>query len=1199
MGYRDRVGCRVPLFSLTFWICAALAGCAPGDRADREPPRLAGDWSSYAADKASTKYTPLDGITAENFGDLEIAWEWETADQPILDADTTLWTGRYEATPLAIDGILYTTTSLSQAVAIDGATGETLWSYDPGSWRAGLPPNVGFVHRGLTFWEGKDGTRRLFYGTGDAHLIALDPETGTPAPEFGENGRIDLTLGLRRPIQREEYAVTSPPMICRDVLIVGSSVFDLTTDSLPPPGDVRGIDVRSGERRWTFESIPQGELVADESWGDGSWRRYGNANVWTFMSCDEELGMVYLPFSTPSSDYYGGGRPGDNLYAESVVAVRAETGEKVWHFQGVHHGIWDYDFPAAPVLVDLTVDGRPIKALAQVSKQAFTYVLDRETGQPVWPIEERPVPQEPTVPGERLSPTQPFPTRPAAFDYQGVLDEDLIDFTPGLRAEAEEILKQWDRGPLFTPLSERGTLTMPGFIGGASWAGAAVDPATGVLYVPSVTLPTLLWLQEPSGPSAYPYEVGFDANPRGPQGLPFVKPPYGRVTAIDLNTGEHLWRTPMGKGPRDHPTLAGLDLPDLGWPFRTFEVRTPSLLLAAQEGPFSIRGLSPRGNSIYLDTEDQEPSLRALDPATGEIVGEIPLPGNASAGFLTYEAGGVQYVAIPLGGASQPARIVGLRLRGAVGAESRPSADRENQQAPDRVGEVSFPVSCAPEVQANFDRAVALLHSFEFEESRGVFRSIGDRDPGCAMAHWGVAMTYYHPLWAPPTPEELEGGTAAVERAREPEATARERDYVEAIGAFYRDHGRLDHRTRAIAYERGMDGVRERNPEDPEAEILYYLAVLSNADPTDATYAVQRRTGAAFERMLEERPNHPGLVHYIIHSYDYPPLASRAVEAAHRYLEIAPSLPHAVHMSSHIFTQVGMWDASIAANTNSATSAPVRGERLGTRAQAQLAEMHALDYLVYAYLQRAEDAKAREVVEHIASLKDLNWANGVVAFNAGAVPVRYALERRRWEEAAELPPPTEAEEAGGNYQTRGIIAVRYWARAVGAARSGRLAQAERDLARLEAAAAELARDPQIWARNTGEVLRLQATAWLALARGEPERALETLRSAAVLEDQTDKSSLSPGRVLPVHEQLGDLLLELGRPEEAIREYETSLEHATGRFRSYYGAATAARTAGRPQVARAYYEKLVELAGAGAPRQELKEAREFLASDEAR
>jgi len=528
------------------------------------------------------------------------------------------------------------------------------------------------------------------------------------------------------------------------------------------------------------------------------------------------------------------------------------------------------------------------------------------------------------------------------------------------------------------------------------------------------------------------------------------------------------------------------------------------------------------------------------------------------------------------------------------GQEPPPPGGRAQDPAY-RLGEVSFPVSCSEEVQSDFDRAVALLHSFEFEESRGVFSSIAHRDPDCAMAYWGVAMTYYHPLWAPPTQRDLELGRAAVEKAQALARPKPEADYIEAIATFYRGYEEIDHRTRARAYEGAMAAVHKRNSEDREAEIFYTLAILSNADPTDKTYSVQERTGSALERLFVEMPNHPGLAHYIIHSYDYPPLAPRAVEAAHRYLEIAPSLPHAVHMSSHIFTQVGMWEASIGANTTSAESAPERGERLGTHAQAQLQEMHSLDYLVYAYLQRGEDDKAWDVVEHIRSLEGLNWANGVVAFNAGAVPVRYAFERRRWEEAASLPPPTEAEQAGGNYETRGVVALRYWARAVGAARSGQIEQSERELARLEEIAAELGKHPVAWARNTGEVLRLEAVAWLALAKGEPERALDLMRSAAALEDETDKSSLSPGRVLPVHEQLGDLLMELGRPEEALRAYEASLEHAAGRFWSYYGAATAARADGKLEVARAYYQRLVELAVPGSPRQELKEARDFLAA----
>lgn len=516
------------------------------------------------------------------------------------------------------------------------------------------------------------------------------------------------------------------------------------------------------------------------------------------------------------------------------------------------------------------------------------------------------------------------------------------------------------------------------------------------------------------------------------------------------------------------------------------------------------------------------------------------------------------------------------------------------QVSTDQLGEVSFETSCADYVGADFNRAVALLHSFEFEESRGVFSSIAEQDETCAMAHWGVAMTYYHPLWAPPSESDLEMGTAAAAKAQGLSATEREEAYIEAIAAFYRDYETLDHRTRARIYENAMADVHAIAPDDPEAEIFYLLAILSNADPTDKTYAVQKRTGSRAEELWVDMPNHPGLVHYIIHSYDYPPLADKAVDPAHRYLEIAPALPHALHMSSHIFTQVGMWDESIHANTLSAEAARERGKRTGALAQAQLSEMHALDYLAYAYLQQGRDDKAREVLDHINSIEDLNWKNGVVAFNGGAVSARYTLERRRWEDAAALAPPVEAEAADGGYETQVLVALRYWARAVGAARSGQVAKAEQDLAKLDELATELHDHPNVWARNTSEVLRREAAAWLALAKGEDEQALELMRSAAALEDETDKSGLSPGRVLPVHEQLGDMLMELGHAEEAQREYEISMGHARERFNSIYGAARAAQAAGDMETAHKYYRHLMDLTVSDSPRVELEQATQVLA-----
>ncbi len=465
------------------------------------------------------------------------------------------------------------------------------------------------------------------------------------------------------------------------------------------------------------------------------------------------------------------------------------------------------------------------------------------------------------------------------------------------------------------------------------------------------------------------------------------------------------------------------------------------------------------------------------------------------------------------------------------------------QESTDQLGEVSFSTSCADDVKADFDRAVALLHSFEFEESRGVFETIAARDADCAMAHWGVAMTYYHPLWAPPTDTDLELGHAAAGRAQALSASEREEAHIEAIATFYRDYETLDHRTRAWAYEEGMAKAHATVPDDRESEIFYLLAVLSNADPTDKTYAVQKRTGARAEELWAEMPDHPGLVHYIIHSYDYPPLADQAVEAAH-----------------------------------------------GALAQAQLGEMHALDYLAYAYLQQGRDEQAREVLDHIDAIEDLNWKNGVVAFNAGAVPARFTLERRQWKAAASLSPPAAAEDVGGVYETRVLVALRYWVRAVGAARSGQIEQAGQDLVRLTGIAAELEEHRNVWARNTSEVLRLEAAAWLALAQGENEQALALMRTAAELEDETDKSGLSPGRVLPVHEQLGDMLMELGRPAEAQQEYETSLQHARHRFNSIYGAARAARAAGDEEAARGHYQKLLELASPDSARPEVQEAR---------
>src|SRR5688572_27689558 len=500
-------------------------------------PTRSVEWTHYSGNAASHKYSPLDQINKDTIGKLQIAWRWASPDNAVVAANPTSRPGPYNDTPLMVKGVLYTVTSLGQIAAINPATGESIWVFDPGNWKTGRPGNLGFVHRGLAFWT--DGKRdRLLLGTGDAYLISVDAKTGALDPSFGDGGKVDLMTGVAHAVRASNYSVSAAPVIVRDVVVVGASIHDGPTHKEWPRGDINGFDVRTGKKLWTLHSVPQKGEYGNDTWGDDSWTYTGSTNVWTNMTGDDELGYVYLPFGTPTDDFYGGHRPGANLFAETLMAVDVKTGKRVWHFQGVHHGIWDYDFPAAPILVDINVNGKPVKAVAQVSKQGFTYVLDRKTGEPVWPIEERPVPQS-TVPGERTSPTQPHPTKPPPYERQGVTENDLIDFTPELKQAALDVLKQFDAGPLFTPPSEKGTIVNPGWAGGANWAGASFDPETGTLYVPSVTSPIVVQLIKPNAErSNLLYLRGGVMMPPSIDGLPLVKPPYGRVTAIDLNRGD-------------------------------------------------------------------------------------------------------------------------------------------------------------------------------------------------------------------------------------------------------------------------------------------------------------------------------------------------------------------------------------------------------------------------------------------------------------------------------------------------------------------------------------------------------------------------------------------------------------------------------------------------------------------------------------
>lgn len=644
-------------FGFTFTAALVLLLTAQPSPAQIQP---SDEWPVYGRDKSNTKYSTLDQINRTNAKQLQVAWRWQSPDAAVAKANPRLRAWHYEATPLMIRGVLYVSTSFSQVAAIEATTGKTLWTHDPKSYEAGTPANLGFVSRGLAYWNDGE-SARVFIGTGDAHLIALDAKSGQPIAEFGKDGRIDLTQGLSRPVDRKLYSVTSPPLICRDVVIVGSSVLDFPVKKEMPPGDVRAFDVRTGKLKWTFRSVPQEGEFGNDTWEDGSWKHTGAANVWTIMSADDELGYVYLPLSTPANDFYGGHRPGNNLFGESLVCVEAATGKRIWHFQMVHHGLWDYDLPAAPNLVDIQVNDKKIKAVAQVSKQGFCYVFDRVTGQSIWPIEEKPVPQS-KIPGEKSSLTQPFPTKPAPFDRQGAKEEDLIDWTPELRAEALKIFQKYDSGPLYTPPTEKGTIYLPGWAGGANWAGAVADPETGMLYVPSITNPITVTLAKPFTLISDAKYVGSPGFLSGPRGLPLFKPPFGRITAIDLNTGEHAWMVPLGDGPRDHPALKDLKLPRLGWPRRGQLLITKTLLFAAQEGSMTRNRPSDAATTKVGDIVIDQPKFMAFDKANGELLAEIVIPSNVNGAPMTYRVGGKQYIVMPVGGSNLPAELVALCL---------------------------------------------------------------------------------------------------------------------------------------------------------------------------------------------------------------------------------------------------------------------------------------------------------------------------------------------------------------------------------------------------------------------------------------------------------------------------------------------------------------------------------------------------------
>jgi quinoprotein glucose dehydrogenase len=606
-----------------------------------------------------------------------------------------------------INGVLYVTAgSRRDAVAIDAATGETLWMYriDEGE-RGAIVART--QNRGLAYWSDGKADERIILITPGFQLVCLNARNGHAIQNFGKNGVIDLTDGLDRPLPIKPGLIgsSSPAIVVRDTIIMGAALQGGTAPISKEnvPGYIRGFDVRTGKKLWTFRTVPRPGELGNDTWENDSWKYSGNTAAWAPLAADEELGYVYIPAEMPTGDYYGGHRPGNNLFADSVICLDARTGKRVWHYQLVHHDIWDWDIGSPPLLADVTVNGNKIKALAQVTKQGFLFVFDRASGKPVWPIEERPVPQT-DVPGEKTSPTQPFPTKPAPFERQGVSENDLIDFTPEIKAEALKIASQYKLGPIFTPPivvdsgGKRATLMLPAAQGGANWPGGAYDPETGVIYVASVTdaYPLALTKLDASrsdmnyvgtiggggggggrggrggrgGPGAG--AGGRDGVPpanfdpeafmamrsnrtnMGPQGLPLVKPPWGRITAVNLNTGDHVWTISNGEAPdyvKNHPLMKGIDLSKAGKPERALLLVTKTLLFSGEGAGLFTAAVGSGGRKF-----------RAINKKTGEVVHEMDLPANATGIPMTYLLDGTQYIVVPVGAAGSPAELIALKV---------------------------------------------------------------------------------------------------------------------------------------------------------------------------------------------------------------------------------------------------------------------------------------------------------------------------------------------------------------------------------------------------------------------------------------------------------------------------------------------------------------------------------------------------------
>ncbi len=649
-------------------------------------PAPKGEWPHYGADLSNTRYSPLAQIDASNFSRLEVAWRFKT------DALGPRPEYQFESTPLMVGGTVYSTAGARRAVvALDAATGELKWMHSEDEGARGSAGPRQLSGRGLAYWtDGRE--QRILYVTPGYRLIALDAKTGAAIPTFGDRGAVDLKQNNDQAIDPMsiEIGLHATPVVAKNVVIVGAAHRSggVPTGKTNVKGYVRGFDVKTGKRLWIFHTIPSPGEFGNDTWEKDSWSYTGNAGVWAQMSVDEQLGLAYLPIELPTGDYFGANRPGANLFGESLVAVDLQTGKRKWHFQLVHHGLWDMDIPCAPILVDLVVNGRPVKAVAQPTKQAFLYVFNRETGEPIWPMPERAVAKG-DVPGEWYAPTQPFPLdatgKPFNYDTQGFVEDDLIDFTPALRAEAKQIAAKYRLGPIFTPPvvskveGPLATLAIGSGGGGTNWPGGSFDPETRMLYVSSNKSLSQLGLVPPRDPSKNDMQfvqgnaaqgartrAGAGSAPAAPaeggegggggltvQGLPIMKPPYGLLAGIDLNKGQVVWQTAHGETPAaitNHPMLKGLTIPRTGRPGTVGQLVTKTLLVVGEPG----FGPTPGGQRGAM--------LRAYNKATGKEVGAVYMPAPQGGGPMTYQWQDKQYIVVAVGGAGYSGELIAFRL---------------------------------------------------------------------------------------------------------------------------------------------------------------------------------------------------------------------------------------------------------------------------------------------------------------------------------------------------------------------------------------------------------------------------------------------------------------------------------------------------------------------------------------------------------